>query len=479
MHNCFNVRGCEMLINLIDRLTEYANRLLWGPWSVLLVLFSGVWFGATNGWLQFRPKIWAGAVASSLKRKNNDDRAISPLQSAATSLAGMLGTGNIVGVATAMTLGGAGAVFWMWTASFFGMMVSYAETVLGMVYRRRDSGGQWLGGPMMYMEHGRGGRTIACAWAVICAVSAFGVGNLTQVNSIAHSAGSAWGVPMWATGLIAAVCSAPVILGGVQKVAKLCEKLIPAATAIYIAACIAVLAVNYRQLPSAFGQIFAGIFTPSAAGGGALGAMMVGIRRGIFTNEAGLGSSVLVHSSADCDSPSMQGMWGIFEVFADTVVMCTMTALVILTSGALGATDANGQMLDGAVLSAEAFSCIFGEFSGSFITVTLILFAFATIIGWSCCGERAFGYLFGGKYAFAYRLAYVIAIVVGGMVKVRTVWALSDVLNGLMLIPNTVVILLLWREVSEQTQKYAQDNNLRLKIHSTKTKPTLSEDNFP
>jgi len=437
-----------------DRLAEKLSELLWGPWTVLLVLVTGVWFSVTNGWLQLRADVWLGSIRRSLRRSSDDEKAISPLQSATAALAGTLGTGNIVGVATALTLGGPGAVFWMWAAALLGMIVSYAETVLGMLYRRRAEGGGWQGGPMLYMEQCAGGRYIAAVWAVFCSVAAFGVGNLTQVNSIAHSAASAWGVPQWITCAVVAVLAAPVILRGVRSAARLTEKLIPAMTVIYILACAAVIAVNYKRVPAAFEAIFSHIFTPAAAGGGIFGAMMVGVRRGIFTNEAGLGSSVLLHTSADSDHPCTQGMWGIFEVFADTIVMCTMTALVILTGDALAQTDALGRQLDGAALSAAAFSPVFGSFSGSFITISLVLFAFATIISWGCCGERAFSYLCSERYAFVYRLAYVLAIIPGGLAKVRTVWALSDILNGLMLIPNTVIILFLWRRVSEQTKEY-------------------------
>lgn len=437
---------------IMSALSEWLSEVLWGPWTVALVLLSGAWLGVSCGWLQLRPGVWMKCVVRSLRKRPSDENAISPLQSATTALAGTLGTGNIVGVATALTLGGAGAIFWMWIAAVFGMMVSYAETVLGMLYRRKTASGEWLGGPMLYMERGLGKRWLAGLWAVSCAVAAFGVGNLTQVNSIAHSADSAWGVPVWVTSALVALLAAPVLLRGVRTAARLTEKLIPLMTAAYILACAAALVINYRQLPAALREIFSGIFAPSAAGGGILGAMMVGVRRGIFTNEAGLGSSVLVHSSADCEQPCTQGMWGIFEVFADTIVMCTMTALVILTSGAMSLTDAAGMSLDGAALSSAAFVPVFGEFSGSFITIALMLFAFATVISWGCCGEKAFTYLCGTRYVMLYRTAYTLAIILGGFTKLRTIWALSDILNGLMLIPNTVAVLLLWRRVAETTR---------------------------
>lgn len=469
-----------------EKLTERASELLWGPWTVALVLLAGVWFSVTNGWIQLNFPAWIKATFGSMKRIGEDRRCgkgggstgneadstkrgkrcerensemkrgggISPFQSAMTALAGTLGTGNIVGVATALTLGGAGAVFWMWIAALFGMMTAYAENILGILYRRRGEDGSWLGGPMLYMERGLGRKLPAKVWALFCAVAAFGVGNLAQVNSIAHSAEAAWSVPPWLTCAVVAAAAAPSILGGVQSAARLTEKLVPFMAAAYMLACGAVLFINFRGIPAAFGEIISGAFSPSAVGGGAVGAMLVGVRRGVFTNEAGLGSSVLVHASSEVDHPVTQGMWGIFEVFADTIVMCTATALVILTSGAMNVTSADGSPLDGAELSSAAFSQIFGRFSGSFITAALLLFAFATVIGWSCCGERAFGYLCGTRYSFVYKLAYVILIIPGGLARVRTVWALSDILNGLMAIPNTAAVLLLWKEVAAQTRDY-------------------------
>ncbi len=438
----------------VERIIERLSELIWGPWTVALVLLAGVWFSATNGWTQLlHPAVWLRATIGSIREKP-EDGSISPFQGAMTALAGTLGTGNIVGVATALTLGGAGSVFWMWLAAIFGMMTSYAENILGILYRRRDGDGTWMGGPMLYIERGLGRKGLASLWAVFCAVAAFGVGNLTQVNSIATSAVSAWGVPPWLTCLVVAVMAAPSILGGVRAASRLTEKLVPVMAVAYVLACAAVLIINLRKIPAAFGEIFAGILTPSAVGGGAVGAMLVGVRRGIFTNEAGLGSSALVHSSTDAEHPVTQGMWGIFEVFADTIVMCTMTALVILTSGAMSRTDEMGNPLDGASLSAAGFEQIFGGFSGSFITAALLLFAFATVIGWSCCGERAFVYLCGAEHAKLYKLAYVLAIIPGGLMQMRTVWALSDLLNGLMALPNTLAVLLLWRQVAQQTNEY-------------------------
>lgn len=451
---------------LISDIIKRISELLWGPWTAALVLLAGAWFALSNRDLCLRhPLLWLKKTIAAPPAKGENSDGISPFQSAATALAGTLGTGNIVGVATAITLGGAGAIFWMWIAAALGMMTAYAENVLGIVYRRRDQKGEWLGGPMLYMKNGLNLRKTASLWAFFCAAAAFGVGSITQANSIAVSAEASWHISPWITCTALAALAAPAVLGGVRSAARLTEKLIPIMTVIYILACIGVLIINFRQIPSAFNAIFSGIFTPAAAGGGVLGAMLVGVRRGVFTNEAGLGSSVLIHASAETDHPVTQGLWAMFEVFTDTIVMCTLTALAILTSGALGLTDAHGLPLEGAELSAAAFRQLFGRFSGSFITAALMLFAFATIVGWSCFGERAFGYLCGSRYNFIYKLIYLIIIIPSGFMKVNTVWAISDILNGLMAIPNTVAILFLWKQVSAETKDYLamQDSPLRKK----------------
>ena len=435
-----------MMYDLLSR----AGELVWGPWTVALVIAAGVWLSATNGWLQLRglPLWWRTTAGTLLRRRVGGTEGVSSFQSTTAALAGTLGTGNIVGVASAIALGGPGAIFWMWIAALFGMMTAYSENVLGILYRRRAADGGWLGGPMLYMERGLGAKWLACCWAVLCSVAAFGVGNLTQINSIASSAGSAWGCPTWLTGAVIAAAAAPAILGGVRALVKVTEKLIPFMACAYLLACAAVLIMRADRIPAAFGSILSGVFTPAAAGGGFLGAMLVGVRRGVFTNEAGLGSSVLVHSSAEVDHPAIQGMWGVFEVFADTILMCTVTALVLLTSG----TPVGGQ--SGAAITAAAFSAVFGRYSGSFVTVALLLFAFATIVGWGCCGERAFSYIAGGKGSMVYRALYVLAIIPGAMLNVDAAWALSDLLNGLMALPNIVAVLLLWRKVAKQTRDY-------------------------
>ena len=315
---------------------------------------------------------------------------------------------------------------------------------------------------MFYMEKGLGKKWLAIVFALSCAACAFGVGNLTQINSIAHAAESAFGAPRWATGLTVAAVAAPAVIGGVTKVVKLTEKLIPFIAAVYILACLAVILLHLKELPGAVGTILRGAFSAPSIAGGALGGMLVGVRRGLFTNEAGMGSSVLIHCEAGYDSPEQAGMWGIFEVFIDTIVMCTLTALAILMSGALSDVGPAGIQLDGAALSSAAFSGVLGRFSGGFITGAILLFAFATIVAWSCLGVSAYSYLFGhNKSVVIYKLLYIGAIILGAVIQLRAVWAVADILNGLMLLPNLIAVLALSGEVFERGRRQeARDEKL-------------------
>lgn len=432
---------------MIDRI----NSLLWGPWTVVFVLIVGAWFTVSSRCLQISGiKLWWGETVGRISFHKQKKGEVSPFQSATAALAGTLGTGNIIGVAAAMAIGGAGAIFWMWVAAFFGMMLAFAENTLAVLTRKRDENGEWLGGPMIYIKKLLKMRPLASFWAIACAVAAFGVGNLTQVNAIAQSARTAWNIPPWATALVLLGITAPAVLGGVGAVVRFTEKLVPVMAAVYYLGCFAVIAVNYSRIPDAFLAIFCEAFSPSAAGGGFLGALLVGVRRGVFTNEAGLGSAAMVHASADCRSAEEQGFWGMFEVFFDTIICCTLTALVLLTSGAGVSLN---HLSEPSVVTAQAFSCVLGNFSGSFLTVVLLLFSYATVLAWGIYGERAFGYLTGAKFSLAYKILYVLAIIPGCFMRSNSVWALSDTLNALMMIPNVIALALLWKHIRAKLPK--------------------------
>lgn len=435
---------------MLHRLCAAAADAVWGPATVILMLAAGIYFTVgTGGFQLLGGRIWLRATLFSLfrPRESADPKALSPFQSLTVALAGTMGTGNIVGVAAAITTGGAGAIFWMWMAAFFGMMTAYAENVLGIIHRRKTPQGEWNGGAMMYIEHGLKCRGAAVLYAVLCMTAALGMGNIVQINSVSQAMNDAFSVPPVITGIVAAVMTGTVLIGGLKRVASFTEKLIPALSVIYIAACLAVITAFLPRLPAAFIEIFKSAFSTKAVGGGVLGAALTGIRRGVATNEAGLGSSVMVHSCADVEHPSEQGMWGMFEVFVDTIVVCTLTALAILVSGA------NDGTADGAVLSARAFEPVFGSFASPFIAVSIALFAFSTLIGWSCYGERCFIYLFGEKSVLIYRLVFSAAVVLGSVMRIQLAWDISDVLNGLMALVNVPALLLLSPQVFRETRE--------------------------
>ncbi len=420
-------------------LLERAGELIWGPWTAALVLTAGIWLSIRTGWVQLpRSGGWWKHTAGTLFSGRRQTGGISPFQSATAALAGSLGTGNIAGVAVAISTGGPGAIFWMWAAAIPGMAAAYAENVLGIRYRRRGKDGRWLGGPMMYMRHGLGMKRLAAVWAATCAAAALCIGSVVQVNSIAAAVQDAWGIPALAAGVVITLAAAPAVLGGARSVTRLTGWLVPVMAAAYILACTAVIIINIRSVPYALGRIVHEAFRPSAACGGMLGTMLTGLRRGVFTNEAGKGTSVLIHCTAETDCPEEQGHWSIFEVFLDTILMCTLTALAILVTGA----DLRAQ---GPAMSTEMFRQLFGSFSGSFTAASTLLFAFATVVGWSCCGERSFAYLLGEDATKWYRLLYVTSIIPGCIVNSGLVWAASDIVNALLMLPNMAAVILLWR----------------------------------
>ena len=370
-----------------------------------------------------------------------------------------MGTGNIAGVATALTLGGPGAIFWMWVSAFFGMMTVYSENVLGIYYRYKNSKGEWTGGPMVYIEKGLKAKGLGKVYAFFCVLASFGIGNMAQVNSISTALDSTFRIPPLATGIATALLVGAIILGGIKRIGRVTEKIIPFISLLYILGAIIIIVINARAIPGVMGSIFRGAFGLDAAAGGISGAFIkqavsVGFRRGIFSNEAGLGSSVMVHTASDVKEPVQQGMWAIFEVFLDTIVCCTLTALAVLCSGVLGQTGPDGLPLDGAPLVISAFQSGFGRLAGGFVSLSILLFAFATLLGWSFYGVKAAEYLFGEKSAVGYKLIFSAVIVAGATTELKLVWGLSDTLNGLMAIPNLVGVLLLSGTVIRETKRY-------------------------
>lgn len=458
------------LVQTITDVNGKVNDFVWGPVMLVFFLFVGFMFTVRTGIFQITHfKYWIDVTFLNIfrkkeVRKTKDAHAISQFQSLCTALAATIGTGNIAGVATAIAAGGPGAVFWMWLSAFLGTMTNFAENTLGIKYRSKNEKGEWVGGAMYYIERGLGLKWLAVIFACFCALASFGIGNMSQVNSIASGLHNSFGISPQITAIILMVFVALVILGGIKRIASVAEKIVPFMAIAYIIGGLIVIFCNISNVPAAFGLIFREAFNFRSAAGGVAGygvsiAMRKGISRGVFSNEAGLGSSVMVHSASDVKEPVVQGMWGIFEVFADTLVVCTITALVILTSGVYdmnayaSAIAAGEEVVSGAALTSNAFASII-PYGDKFVAVGIMLFAFSTVLGWSFYGERAIGYLFGDKAVPVYKVIFVFIIYFGCTASLDLVWNISDTFNGLMSIPNLIAITLLSGEVVKMTKEY-------------------------
>lgn len=460
----------ENFINAVTSVNGALNSFIWGPVMLVAFLAVGLMFTIRTKVFQISHiKYWLDVTLLQLFKNRkvihtNDKHAISQFQSLCTALAATIGTGNIAGVATAIATGGPGAVFWMWLSAFFGMMTNYAENTLGIKYRYKNEKGDWIGGAMIYIEKGLGWKWLAVIFSVFCGLASFGIGNMTQANSIASGLKESFGLDPRITGVILMILVALVILGGIKRIASVTEKIVPFMAIFYILGGIIVICANFTRVPYAFQTIFTEAFNFKAAGGGVLGygialAMRRGISRGVFSNEAGLGSSVMVHSASDVKEPVVQGMWGIFEVFTDTLVVCTITALTILTSGVYNMeqylTDtANGiEVVSGTALTSNAFTSVI-PFGGQFVAIGIMLFAFSTLLGWSYYGERAIEYLFGLKAIRVYKIVFIAVIYLGCVASLNLVWDIADTLNGFMAVPNLIAVTLLSGEVIAMTKEY-------------------------
>ena len=461
------------MLEKIGQINSVVNAFVWGRGMLVIFLGVGMLFTLRTGFFQFKGwKVWMGDTLGALfrdrrVRKAQDHQSISQFQSFCTALAATLGTGNITGVATAIVTGGPGAVFWMWVSAFLGMMTIYAENVLGIKYRYKNSEGAWVGGAMVYMERGLGAKWLAGFFSIFCLCASFGMGNMTQANAIAKGLKTTLKIPEQFTGMALMVLVAVVILGGVQRVAMVAEKIVPFMAVFYILGGLLVIVIHYERIPETFLWIFGEAFGLRAVGGGVAGygvkmAMKMGISRGVFSNEAGLGSSVMAHAASDVSCPQIQGMWGMAEVFIDTIVVCTITALVILTSGVYDpqrciSNIADGvENIDGTTLTGNAFATVFPN-GDKFLAISIALFAFATIIGWAYFGERTAAYLFGEHAVFPYKLIYILLLLPGSVLAPKLVWELSDTFNGLMAIPNLTALILLHGEVIRMAKEYKRN----------------------
>lgn len=460
----------------VKAVNDAVSSVVCGWPALILLLFVGVLMSILTKFFQvshigrwFRCTI--GAIFKDKNvTKHTKDNQISQFQSICSALASTVGTGNIAGVASAIVTGGPGAVFWMWVMAFFGMMTNFSENLLGILYRVKNKDGEWSGGPMYYLKYGLGqkkhcrilGSVLAVMFCVFCLMASFGIGNMTQINTIATNMESTFGIPDIVTGIVLMVVAALVVIGGIKRIAAVTEKIVPIMVLVYLLGTLVTCFMHIDQFGAVFGAIFKGAFGIEAAVGGIVGqgvkmAVEMGMKRGVFSNEAGLGSSVMVHCSSNVKEPVSQGMWGIFSVFTDTIVVCTLTAFTVLSSGLINLET--GKLADPTItetgsLVGVAFEQNFGIFGRYFVAIALLLFAFSTALGWSHYGTKAFEYLFGEKSTIVYKIIFVIAILGGATMGENLAWELSDTFNGLMMIPNLIGVLVLSPMVYKCTKNY-------------------------
>lgn len=552
---------------------NFLNSFIWGTPTLLILIFSGIMFTVRTGFFQIRHiRHWLKCtIFSSVtgEKKPNDDKTISQFQAMCSALSATLGTGNIAGVSAALAIGGAGSVFWMWISAIFGMMTGFAENLLGIYYRKKDENGEWTGGAMCYISDGLSekrfikhlAKPLAVIFAVLCTLSAFGMGNMAQMNSAAGALQSNFGIPPIITGIALAIPAALIIFGGIKRVAGITEKIVPLMSGFYIIGAIWILASNATQMPAVLGSVFEGAFGIDAVNGGISGylirqAVTMGFRRGVFSNEAGLGTSVAAHTASDVKEPCIQGMWSIFEVFFDTIIMCSLTAFILLSSSCNAPTakeafsqislspqyfrltddnaiitnavqipiimdygettefrtiystgfelslgqgsttfsnimtvkgiqtvaengspvflDKNNTVpliesveiceVNGSQLATYAFSMTFGSAAGKLLAVAVVLFAFSTVIGWSCFGTQSAVYIFGKKALLPFRIIFILFSIAGAVLDFSAVWEICDLVNGLMIFPNMFALLVLSPKVLEITKNYCHRTFSRKKI---------------
>ncbi len=467
----------DAFFNALTTFVTFVNdNILWGIPMILIILGAGIFMTIRTRFLQVRR--FGTSISSTIvpavkeiahgkkHAQNKKEKSISQFEAFSSAIAGTVGTGNIVGVAGAILSGGPGAVFWMWVSAFFGVVTNYSENVLGLYFRKKDKDGNFSGGPMYYIEHGLGWKPLAKVFALCCTLAAVGMG-MVQVNSISGTVQTAITsdpstrtMIAWIVGIVVFILTALIVIGGIQRIGKVASLIVPFMVLIFIVMALIILGLNFTAIPAAFALIFKSAFSFRAVGGGFLGymimmAMRYGFARGIFSNEAGLGSSVIAHSASDTKEPVKQGLWGIFEVFLDTFVICTLTALTLLCTGAYDFLNFTGITADKTEVARSAFAQNFGTFGVVVFTTILPLFAFTTILAWSYYGEKAAEYLFGSKKGgLAFKIVYVLLLIVGAVTSSAFVWALDDMFNALMAIPNLIGVIGLSGLVAKISKNY-------------------------
>lgn len=463
------------MITEVTGFLQQADRIVWGPWLILLLLGCGCYLMISLRFLPLRKLLAAlGLVFHPKSRIGTDGEGVSSFSALTTELAATIGTGNIVGVATAMVLGGPGALFWMLLSGIIGLSTKLVESTLCVRYRVRDHKGKPVGGPMYVLQNAfpyrRMGRILAILFAIFAVLASFGMGNMTQGNSIAEALAVTFGVGRTASGLVLGIFTILVILGGIDKIARVTEYLVPCMAVFYLFGTGMVIFTHLHNLPAGIWQILRGAFCPEAMTGGAAGTMLAvengivhsgrmamryGVSRGVFSNEAGLGAAGISAAAADTSDAVHQGYISMTGVFIDTIVICSLTGLAIAASGMLGQRDPRGEVLNGTALMIAVFSDTFGRTGEWMLTISIVLFAFATIIAWEYQGEKAFEYLTGGcDRTQWYRLGYGLVTFLGAVCSLEAVWDFSDICNGLMAVPNLLAVLMLSRGICREIRKY-------------------------
>ncbi|MBQ8647256.1 MAG: sodium:alanine symporter family protein [Oscillospiraceae bacterium] len=460
------------MLETITNLNSKINGFVWGPVMLALLVGTGVYQTFRTGFIQVR---WFGYIMKNTvgslfaKKDSNKDHGsnLSPFQAVTTALAGTVGTGNVAGVTGAIFVGGPGAVFWMWVSAFFGMCTKYAEIALAMKYRVTDENGSYRGGPMYYIENGLGKswKWLAVLFAILGGLASFGIGNIAQSSEIAGAMNGLLGLDPMITGVLLAVLVAIVVLGGVQRIGQVTSYMVPFMAIFYIIAGVAVILMRITDVPAVLATIVTSAFSFEAVGGGLFGyaimvAMKQGFARGVFSNEAGLGSAPIAHASSSTEEPAEQAMWGVFEVFIDTIIICTITAMAVLLSGMELGADALAAYGSKGAAAVAAFNTILpGTLGGTVIQISLLFFALSTILSWSLYGERCWGYLTGNNkvVAMVYKLLFIAFCIVGATGSGTLMWDIADTLNGMMAIPNLIALLGLSGVVTKITKDYFAD----------------------
>lgn len=434
----------------MEEIISSISDIVWGPPMLILIVGAGLYLTLRLGFLQFRTLPYALKLAFSPARQDKKSKGdISHYQALTTAMAATIGTGNIVGVATAVVLGGPGAVLWMWVTALLGMATKYSEAILAVKYRQVNSKGEISGGPMYYLEKGLKAKWLGVLFAIFGSCAAFGIGNMVQSNSVSKAMSDSFNVPTWVTGILLTVLVGLVILGGIKSIGRVTSFFVPIMAAFYVLGGLIIMILNFDLVPQAVGIIFNDAFTGSAIGGGILGTVIrYGVARGVFSNEAGLGSAPIAAAAAKTDLPGRQALVSMTQVFIDTIIVCSITGITIVMA------DMYGGGLEGGELTSASFAAFLGDTGGYIVTIGIVLFAFSTLVGWSYYGEKCFSYLFSDKAVPYYRVVFVAAVMYGALEELSVVFGISDIMNALMAAPNIIGLIGLSGVVVYETKRF-------------------------